>query len=70
MRYTVTLHHFITVYNDMFNLMDGVMPAFAKKKTECNEDLFFPAKVAGQKLSKCDAKVTTMTGKLLISSYP
>jgi hypothetical protein len=32
-RHTVTLHYVITVYNDMFDHMDGVMRAFAKKKT-------------------------------------
>ena len=30
----VTLHHVIKVYNDMFNNVDGVMHALAKKKTE------------------------------------
>jgi hypothetical protein len=29
-RHTVTLHHIITVYNDMFDHMDGVMRALAK----------------------------------------
>jgi len=32
-RHTVTLHHVITVCNDMFNHMDGVMWALAKKET-------------------------------------
>jgi len=32
-RHTVTLHHVITVYNDVFDHMDGVMRALAKKKT-------------------------------------
>jgi len=30
-RHTVTLHHVNTVYNDMFDHMDGVMRALAKK---------------------------------------
>jgi hypothetical protein len=30
-RYTVTLPGFIMVYNDMFDHMDGVMRALAKK---------------------------------------
>jgi hypothetical protein len=33
-RHTVTLHHVITVYNDMFDHMDGMMRALAKKKTQ------------------------------------
>ena len=51
-RHTVTLHHVITVYNDMFDHMDGVMRALAKKKTQWKEDLFFAVKLARQKLSK------------------
>jgi len=31
--HTVTLHHVITVYNDMFNHIDGAMRALAQKKT-------------------------------------
>jgi len=45
-RYTVTLHYVITVYNDMFDHMDGVMRALAKKKTQWKEDLFFAVKLA------------------------
>jgi len=33
-RYTVTLHHVITVYNDMFDHINGVMRALAKMKTQ------------------------------------
>jgi len=33
-RHTVTLHHVITVYNDMFHSIDGVMRAFPQKKTQ------------------------------------
>jgi len=40
-RHTVTLHHVITVYNDMFHHMDGVVRALAKKKAPWKEDLFF-----------------------------
>jgi len=66
-RHTVTLHHVITVYNDMFNHMDGVMRALAKK-TQWKEDLFFAVKLARQKLSKYYAEVTPTTGMLLISA--
>jgi hypothetical protein len=45
-RHTVTLHHVITVYNDMFDHIDGVMRALAQKKTPWKEDLFFAVKLA------------------------
>jgi len=69
MRHTVTLHHVITVYNDMFDHMDGMIRALAKKKTQWKEDLFFAVKLARQKISKYYAEVTPMTGMLLISAY-
>ena len=68
-RHTVTLHHVITVYNDMFDYMDGVMRALAKNKTQWKEDLFFAVKLARQKLSKYFAEVTPTTGMLLISAH-
>jgi len=68
-RHTVTLHHVITVYNDMFTQMDGVMRALAKKKTQWKEDLYFAVKFARQKLSKYYTEVTPMTGMLLISAH-
>jgi len=68
-RYTVTLHHFITVYNDMFDHMDGILQALAKKKTQWKEDLYFAAKFARQKLSKYYAEVTPTTDMLLISAH-
>jgi len=37
-RHPVTLHHVMTVYNDMFDHMDGVMRALAEKKTQWMED--------------------------------
>jgi len=51
-RHTVTLHHMITVYNDMFDHMDGVMRPLAKKNNQWKEDLCFAIKLARQKLSK------------------
>jgi len=68
-RHTVTLHHVITVYNNMFDHMDDVMRALAKKNTQWKEDLFFAVKLARQKLSKYYAKVTPTTGMLLISAH-
>jgi len=66
-RHTVTLHHVITVYNDIFDHMDGVMRALANKKTPWKEDLFFAVKLAQQKLSKYYTEVTPTTGIVLIS---
>jgi len=51
----------------MFNHMDGVMQALAKKKTQCREDLFFAVKLARQKLFDYYTEVTPMTGMLLIT---
>jgi len=68
-RHTITLHNVITVYNDMFDHMDGVMRALAKKKTQWKEDLFFAVKYARQKLSKYYTEVTPTTGMLLITAH-
>jgi len=65
----VTLHHVITVDNDMFDHMDGVMRPLARKKTRWKEDLFFAVKSARPKLSKYYAVVTLTTGKRLISAH-
>ena len=67
--HTVTLHHVITVYNDMFDDMDRVMLALAKKKTQWKYVLFFAVKLARQKLSKYYAEVTPTTGMLHISTH-
>jgi hypothetical protein len=37
-RHTVTLHHLINVYDDMFDQMDGVMRALAKEKSQWKKD--------------------------------
>jgi hypothetical protein len=67
--HTVTLHHVITVYNEIFDHMDGVKRALAKKKTQWKEDMFFVVKLARQKLYKYYAEVTPTTGMLLISAH-
>jgi hypothetical protein len=51
-RHTINLHYIITVYNDMFDHMDGVMQALAIKMTQWKEDSFFVLKFAQEKLSK------------------
>jgi len=68
-RHTVTLLHSITVYNDMFDHMNCVMRALAKKKTQWKEDLFFAVKLARQMLFKYYAEVTPSTRMLLISAH-
>jgi hypothetical protein len=45
-RHTVSWHHVIIVYNDMFNRMHGLMQAVSKKKTQWMEDLYLAVKVA------------------------
>jgi hypothetical protein len=50
-RHSATLHYVITVHNDMFNHMDGVMQALAKKNTQWTENLFFAMNLACQKMS-------------------
>jgi len=67
-RHTVTLHHVITVYNDMFHRLDGIMQALAKKNTQWQEDLLFAVKRAGQMMSKYYSKMSPTTAMLLISA--
>jgi len=66
--HTVPLYHRSTVYNDLFDLRDGIMCAWAYRKTPSKEDLFIAMKLAQQKLSKCSAEVTPKTGMLLITA--
>jgi hypothetical protein len=47
-RHTITVHHIITVYNVVFDHMDGVMRALAKKKTQWKEHIFFAVNCARQ----------------------
>jgi hypothetical protein len=42
----------------MFNHVDGIMRAWAKKKTQLQEDLLFAVSFAGQNLSKHCAELT------------
>jgi len=66
--HTVTLHHVITVYNDLFDHIDGMMRDLAKKKTQWKEDLYFAVKFEWQKLCKYHSEVTSTTGMLHISA--
>jgi hypothetical protein len=47
-RYTVTLHHVITVYDNMFHPRDGIMGAFALKMAQKEEILILFHKVCIQ----------------------
>ena len=51
-RHPVSLHHVITGCNDVFDHMDGVMRALAKKKTQWKEDLYIAMRFARQKLTR------------------
>jgi hypothetical protein len=63
------LHHVITVPNDMFDHIDGMMRALGIKKTQRKEDLFFAVMLARQKLSKYYTEVTPKTAMLLLSAH-
>jgi hypothetical protein len=64
-----TLHLVLTVYNDMFDHIDGFMQALAKERTPWKDDLYFAVKCARQKLSKYYTEVTPTTGMLFISVH-
>jgi hypothetical protein len=68
-RHTVTLHQVITVYNDMFDHMHGMIRTLHQKKTQSNKDFFFAVKSTQKKLSKHYAEVTPMMGILPISLH-
>jgi hypothetical protein len=53
----------------MFNYIDGVMRASARKKTQLEEYLFIAVMFARQKVSKYYTEVTPMTGMLLILTH-
>jgi hypothetical protein len=53
----------------MFDLMDGVMQAWARKQTQWKEEVFFAVKLARPKLSKYYAEVTPTTGMLQICAH-
>jgi len=67
--HNITLHHVITVYNDMFDHMDSMIRDLAKKKTPWENDFFFPVKLAQQKLCKYYVDVTSTMGIFLISTH-
>jgi len=68
-RHTVPLRHVITLYNDMFDHMDGLIKGIARKKIQWKEDMFFAVKLARQELSKYYAAVIPTTGMHHISAH-
>jgi len=64
----VMLHRVITVYNQMFNRMDGVMRAVSGMKPQWKDALYFAMKFQQEKLSTFYAQVTPTTCKVLISA--
>jgi len=52
----------------MFDHIDGVIRALAKKMTQWKEDLFIAVKCARHKYSKYYTEVTPRTGMLLITA--
>lgn len=68
-KHTVTLHHVFTLYNVMFDYMDGVMKVLAKMKSQCEEELYLAVKLARQTLSTFNPDVTPTTGALLTSAH-
>jgi len=65
----VPLHSLITVHNDMCDYMDGIMPAWAKMRTEWKEDLYFAFKIMRQKLCEWYIEVTSTMGMDFISAH-
>jgi len=53
----------------MFDDMDGVMRALAKKNTQWKEDMIYAVKLPRQKLSKYYTEVILTMGMLLISGH-
>jgi len=68
-RNTVTVHHVITVYNDMFDHMDGIMRDLRDQINQCKQDLYIAVKFARQKLSTYYTEATPVMGMLLISAH-
>jgi len=65
-RHTITPHHTLPIPNIMFNYMDGVMLALAKKKIEWKQDLYSAVKCVREIISQYDAEVTPTTGMVLV----
>jgi len=67
-RYTLTPHCNITLWDDMYDHIDGIMWALPKWNTWCREHLYFTIMYMWQKLSKYYADVTSNTSMIHISA--
>lgn len=67
--HTVTLYHFIIVYNNRFIHVAGIMQAVTTEKIQRKENLNSAMKISRQKLPKYYAEVTLMTGRFPISAH-
>jgi hypothetical protein len=65
--HTVMLHQVITLYNHIFNLMDGVMRGASGQDPPWKDALCFAMKCQQEKLSTFSMEVTPTTYKVLIS---
>jgi hypothetical protein len=65
-RHTITLHRVITIYNDMFDHMESVLKALAKKQTQWKRDIHSAVQASRRKLRKYYSNVSPESGLLLI----
>ena len=65
-RQSITLHRVITIYNDMFDHMESVLKALAKKRTQWKKDIHKAVRAGRAKLREYYSNVTPGTGLLLI----
>jgi len=65
-RKTITLHRVIGIYNAIFDHLDGVLKALAKKRLQWKRDIHRAVRSARAKLRKYYTKVTPETGLILI----
>lgn len=65
-RHTVTLHRVISIYNEMFDHMEGAINVLKTKQTTWKKDIYHAVQAAHQKLQKYYSNVTPESGLLLI----
>lgn len=65
-RRTITLHRVISIYNGIFDHLDSVLKALAKKRVQWKRDIHRAVRCARAKLRKYYSKVTPDTGLILI----
>ena len=65
-RHTITLHRVISIYNEMFDHMEGAMNLLKSKQTAWKKDVHHAVQAAHRKLQGYYAQVTPESGLLLI----